>query len=57
MINDHDYGAVGDLLNTDKIMNDSFWIVLYPGMGDEAIEYMIKTILEHLGNRHKRLGK
>ena len=39
-----DYRVIGTLENTDKIMNDSFWIGLYPGMGDEAIAYMIETI-------------
>ena len=43
-----DYRVVGELTNTDKIMNDSFWIGLYPGMGDDAINYMIKTIKEFL---------
>lgn len=41
-----DYRKVGELVNTDKIMNDSFWIGLYPGMGDDAINYMIKKIRE-----------
>ncbi len=41
-----DYRVVGDLPNTDKIMNDSFWIGLYPGMADEAIDYMSTTIRE-----------
>ena len=41
-----EYRAVGKLTNTDKIMNDSFWIGLYPGMGDDAIDYMIKKIRE-----------
>jgi CDP-6-deoxy-D-xylo-4-hexulose-3-dehydrase len=44
MILDTDYRIVGELTVTDKIMNDSFWIGLYPGMGDDAINYMIKTI-------------
>ena len=39
-----DYRVIGDLPNTDKIMNDSFWIGLYPGMGDDAINYMITII-------------
>jgi CDP-6-deoxy-D-xylo-4-hexulose-3-dehydrase len=43
---DVEYRAVGNLKNTDKIMNDSFWIGLYPGMGDDAICYMIKKIRE-----------
>lgn len=46
MIENQDYRVVGELSNTDKIMNDSFWIGLYPGMGDEAIGYMIEKIRE-----------
>lgn len=40
------YRIVGSLENTDRIMNDSFWIGVYPGMRDEMIEYMAKTIRE-----------
>ena len=39
-----DYRVVGDLTVTDMIMTNSFWIGLYPGMGDEAIGYMIEKI-------------
>jgi len=39
-----DYRISGELKNTDRIMNDSFWIGLYPGMRDEAIDFMIDTI-------------
>ena len=46
MVENEEYRVVGDLPNTDKIMNDSFWIGLYPGMGDDAIDYMIKKIRE-----------
>lgn len=49
MILNKDYRVVGDLKVTDKIMNDSFWIGLYPGMSDEAIDYMIKKIKEFIG--------
>lgn len=41
-----DYRIVGVLKNTDKIMNDSFWIGLYPGMSDEAIAFMVDSIVE-----------
>ena len=41
-----DYRVVGDLPCTDKIMNDSFWVGVYPGMGDEAIGYMVNKIQE-----------
>jgi len=48
MNENEDYRVIGKLKNTDKIMNDSFWIGLYPGMGDDAIDYMIKKIREFL---------
>lgn len=44
LVNGEDYRVIGELKNTDKIMNDSFWIGLYPGMGDQAIKFMIETI-------------
>ena len=40
------YRVVGDLTNTDRIMNDTFWVGVYPGMNDEMIDYMAKIIKE-----------
>lgn len=40
------YRVVGDLTNTDRIMNDTFWVGVYPGMTDDKLEYMIKVIKE-----------
>ena len=39
-----DYRIASPLVNTDKIMNDALWIGLYPGMGNEKLDYMIETI-------------
>ena len=39
-----DYRVAGPLANTDTIMNSSLWIGLYPGMGDDRLDYMIETI-------------
>lgn len=44
--NKQGYRVIGSLKNTDRIMNDTFWIGVYPGMTDEKIDYMIKTIRE-----------
>lgn len=41
------YRIVGNLNNTDTIMTNSFWIGVYPGMTNEMIAYMIKTINEY----------
>ncbi len=38
------YRTVGSLKNTDKVMNDSFWIGVYPDMTKEMIEEMIEKI-------------
>ena len=40
------YRVVGDLTNTDFIMNNTFWVGVYPGMTDEMIDYMAKTIID-----------
>ena len=40
------YRVVGTLENTDRIMCDTFWVGVYPGMTDEMIDYMAKTIAE-----------
>ena len=40
------YRVVGDLAVTDRIMKDTFWLGVYPGMTDEKIDYMAKVIKE-----------
>lgn len=40
------FRIVGNLENTDRIMNDSFWVGVYPGMTDEMMDYMGKIIAE-----------
>ena len=40
------FRVVGNLTNTDTIMNSTFWIGVYPGMTDEMINYMAETIIE-----------
>lgn len=44
--NQSGYRVVGDLTVTDTIMENSFWVGVYPGMTDEMIDYMAKTMIE-----------
>ena len=41
-----DYRVVGDLSKTDDVMNQSFWVGVYPGMTTEMLDEMVKRIHE-----------
>ncbi|UTG92332.1 lipopolysaccharide biosynthesis protein RfbH [Geobacter sulfurreducens] len=43
------FRTVGELPLTDRIMNDTFWIGVYPGMTDGMISYMIDTLTKFAG--------
>jgi len=40
------YRITGRLDNTDRVMENAFWVGVYPGMKDGMIEYMAKVIIE-----------
>lgn len=42
------YRVVGELKNTDIIMNQTFWLGVYPGMNSEMIEFMIEKIKKYI---------
>ena len=44
-----EYRVSGDLRHTDKIMNDTFWIGLYPGLDREMLEFAASKIEAFLG--------
>ena len=39
-----DYRIAVPLTNTDKIMNDSLWVGVYPGMTSEKLTHIVKTV-------------
>ncbi len=41
--------VVGELTNTDIVMNDTFWIGVWPGLSLEMLDYMIEQLHEILG--------
>ena len=45
------YRIAGGLENTDRIMADTFWIGVHPGMTDEKIDYMARVIKEGLSQQ------
>ena len=38
------YKIIGELTNTDIIMNQSFWLGVYPGLNKPMLKYIIETI-------------
>lgn len=36
--------VVGNLANTDMIMENTFWLGVYPGLTEEMLEYVVKTV-------------
>lgn len=42
------FRVVGNLENTGRIMKDTFWIGVYPGMSSLQLDYMISTIKEFI---------
>ncbi|ULC59747.1 lipopolysaccharide biosynthesis protein RfbH [Flaviramulus sp. BrNp1-15] len=46
---DLEYRIVGDLINTDITMNNTFWIGIYPGLGKEHFEFVGEKLEEFFG--------
>ena len=42
------YKVFGSLENTDSVMNNLFWIGVYPGLTNEMLVYMVKIIKEFI---------
>ncbi|PMG94758.1 lipopolysaccharide biosynthesis protein RfbH [Vibrio breoganii] len=44
-----EYRVVGDLSNTDLIMNNTLWIGVYPGLGQDHLNFVIEKFEEFFG--------
>lgn len=45
-----DFKIVGDLTNTDIIMNRTFWVGTYPGLSEKMLDFVAESIIEFMGN-------
>jgi CDP-6-deoxy-D-xylo-4-hexulose-3-dehydrase len=43
------YRVAGDLQNTDIVMNDTFWVGVYPGLDAPRLEYVAEKIEQFFG--------
>lgn len=46
-----EYRKASDLKNTDRIMNDSFWVGIYPALGKKHLNMVFKKIKEFIDKR------
>lgn len=45
------YRIIGELENTDKVLRDTFWIGVYPGITDSMLDFILKNIREFCKNK------
>ena len=54
---EQNYRVAGSLENTDKIMNDTFWIGLYQGITPTMVDYVVQTIDNFINMKEKNTIK
>jgi CDP-6-deoxy-D-xylo-4-hexulose-3-dehydrase len=47
---DREYRVVGELTNADIVTERTFWIGLYPGLGEDHLQYAAETLTNFLRN-------
>lgn len=53
------YRTSGELTNTDKVMNDTFWIGVYPGLTEEMLSFVVEKLeafFVRTSNRFEKAG-
>lgn len=40
------FRVIGDLSVTNQVMENTFWVGVYPGMTDDKLDYMVQIIRE-----------
>jgi CDP-6-deoxy-D-xylo-4-hexulose-3-dehydrase len=43
------YRVSGDIVNTDRVMDSTFWVGIYPGLDEEMLDFMATKIEQFLG--------
>ena len=43
--------VVGGLVNSDKVMNDTFWVGVWPGLTEQMLDYVISKIRQSVGRK------
>jgi CDP-6-deoxy-D-xylo-4-hexulose-3-dehydrase len=43
--------VVGDLCNSNVVMNDTFWIGVWPGLSEKMLEYVVQVFYDFFGEK------
>jgi len=54
---DVDYRTVGDLARSDYVTESTFWVGVYPGLSEPALEYMIERLRAVVSDRATRASR
>ena len=54
---DCEYRVAGELRNTDFVMNNVFWVGVYPGLTPPMLDFVAKTITEFIAQSKARRGE
>jgi CDP-4-dehydro-6-deoxyglucose reductase, E1 len=54
---DLNYRVVGDLSNSDRVMNQAFWIGVYPGLTPAMLDYVLESINEIASKGHSLMAQ
>ncbi len=46
-----EYRVIGELKNTDFVMNNVFWVGVYPGLTTQMLDFIAKSIIEFVEQR------
>ena len=47
------FRKIGDLPNSDRVMRQTFWIGVFPGLAEPHLEFMIDTIVDFCRTAHR----
>jgi CDP-6-deoxy-D-xylo-4-hexulose-3-dehydrase len=54
---DCQYRVAGDLSNTDFVMNNVFWVGVYPGLTPPMLDFVAQTIREFIAQSKAQRGE
>ncbi|MBR82823.1 MAG: lipopolysaccharide biosynthesis protein RfbH, partial [Magnetovibrio sp.] len=51
-MNGRDHRTVGELNNSNIVVDRTFWIGVYPGLGEDELAWMIDAVYAFCSNKH-----